>query len=220
MRITPSIYALLLALATSTLAVSPVQGEVPIGAAAVQPLAVGDRAPPFTARHEDGKAYRFDPGHLAKPQVLIFYRGGWCPYCNMQLADMRLVEPKLRASGFEILFLSTDRPELLYTSLKEKGIHYTLLSDNQLQAAEAFHVAFKLDDATYARQLQYGFDLEKTTGSQKHELPVPSVFIIDRSGVIRFVYSNPDFTVRLGADTLWTAAQPFAMSANGARIMR
>jgi peroxiredoxin len=210
MRVTPSIYALLLALVAAAFALSPARAEVPIGAAAVQPLAVGDRAPLFTARHADGTAYRFDPGHLAKPQVLIFYRGGWCPYCNMQLADMRLVEPKLRANGFEILFLSTDRPELLYTSLKEQDIHYTLLSDNLLQAAEAFHVAFKIDDATYARQLQFGFDLEKTTGSQKHELPVPSVFIIDRSGVIRFVYSNPDFTVRLGADALWKAAQPFA----------
>jgi peroxiredoxin len=130
----------------------------------------------------------------------------------MQLNDLRLVEPKLRASGFEIVFLSTDKPQLLYTSPKEKNLSYTLLSDNELHAAEAFHIAYKVDDATYARQLQYGVDLEKTTGTQKHELPVPSVFIIDKSGIIRFVYSNPDYTVRLGADALWDAAKPFANS--------
>jgi peroxiredoxin len=55
---------------------------------------------------------------------------------------------------------------------------------------------------------EYGIDLEATTGTKQHELPVPSVFIIDRSGIIRYVYSNPDYTVRLGADALWAAAAP------------
>jgi peroxiredoxin len=121
-----------------------------------------------------------------------------------------LVEPKLRASGFTILFISTDRPELLYSSLKAADIHYTLLSDGQLLAAKAFHIAYHLDDAAYARQLKWGVDLEKTTGSKEHALPVPSVFIIDSSGVIRFEYSNPDYSVRLAADELWKAAAPFA----------
>ena len=128
----------------------------------------------------------------------------------MQLSDMRLVEPKLRASGFEIVFLSTDRPQLLYSSLKATDIHYTLLSDSHLKAAKAFHIAYHLDGATLAKQREYGVDLERTTGTKRHELPVPSVFIIDTSGTIRFVYSNPDYTVRLGADALWAAAAPLA----------
>jgi peroxiredoxin len=58
----------------------------------------------------------------------------------------------------------------------------------------------------------YGIDLDSTTGQPLHELPVPSVFVIDRTGVIRFVYSNPDYTVRLGADALWDAAKPYAVA--------
>ena len=54
-----------------------------------------------------------------KPTVVLFYRGGWCPYCNAQLSDLHLVEPKLRRSGFEIVFLSSDRPELLYSGLRD-----------------------------------------------------------------------------------------------------
>jgi peroxiredoxin len=202
--------ARLIAVSVISLTARSALADVPVGAAAAQPLAVGDRAPAFSVQFADGKPYRFDPRLLSGPQIVIFYRGGWCPYCNMQLSDLRLVEPKLRASGFDIVFLSTDLPQLLYSSPKEKDLQYTLLSDSQLQAAEAFHIAYKLDDAAYARQLKYGVDLEKTTGTQKHELPVPSVFIIDKSGMIRFVYSNPDYTVRLGADALWNAAQPFA----------
>ncbi len=176
----------------------------------VQPLSAGARAPIFAARTTEGTLRTFAPDSYKKPTVVLFYRGGWCPYCNAQLSDLHLVEPKLRDSGFEIVFLSTDRPELLYSSLKATDIHYTLLSDSRLEAAKAFHVAYHVDDATFAKMREYGVDLEATTGTKQHELPVPSVFIIDTSGTIRFVYSNPDYKIRLGADALWAAARPLA----------
>ena len=168
------------------------------------------RAPAFSAQTKDGVLRTFSPESYQKPTVVIFYRGGWCPYCNMQLSDLHLVEPKLRQSGFEIVFLSTDRPAILYSSLKSEHIDYTLLSDSQLEAAKAFHIAFRLDDATIAKMKGFGVDLDSTTGEPLHELPVPSVFIIDRTGTIRYVYSNPDYKIRLGADALWAAAIPYA----------
>ncbi len=194
------------------LAMVPALAVVPDSPQEVQPLAVGARAPLFAARTTEGVLRTFAPDGYQKPTVVLFYRGGWCPYCNSQLSDLHLVEPKLRRSGFEIVFLSTDRPELLYSSLKAADIHYTLLSDSRLEAAKAFHVAYHVDEATLAKMREYGVDLEATTGTKQHELPVPSVFIIDRSGTIRFVYSNPDYTIRLSADALWAAAQPFAMA--------
>ncbi len=187
------------------------RSDVPTEPTLVHPLPVGAHAPAFAGTRTDGTVRSFNPEAYAHPTVVIFYRGGWCPYCNMQLSDLRLVEPKLRGQGFEIVFLSTDRPEILYSSLKETDIHYTLLSDNHLEAANAFHVAYHLDDATIAVQRKYGVDLEKTTGTALHELPVPSVFIIDTTGTIRFVYSNPDYKIRLSADSLLAAARPYAM---------
>lgn len=200
--------ALLSALILSGAASAPAWADFAPSAEAAQPLAVGARAPDFTAHRVDNSSYTFSSEHLTHPVVLIFYRGGWCPYCNGQLADMHTVEPKLREAGYEVLFVSTDRPELLYSSLKDPSvsIHYTLLSDPTLQAAQAFHIAFHVDDKIYAEELKYGVDLEKTTGTKLHALPVPSVFIIDKSGIIRFVYSNPDFRVRLSGEDLWRAA--------------
>ena len=184
--------------------------DIPSDPAQVQPLAVGMRAPAFSAQTKDGVLRTFSPESYKKPTVVIFYRGGWCPYCNLQLSDLHLVEPKLRQSGFEVVFLSTDRPAILYPSLKSEHIDYTLLSDSRLEAAKAFHIAFHLDDATIAKMKGFGVDLDSTTGEPLHELPVPSVFIIDRTGTIRYVYSNPDFRIRLGADALWAAATPYA----------
>jgi peroxiredoxin len=192
------------------LAIPATQAQIAPSAQAARPLKVGEHAPDFTASRVDHTPYVFSSNHLTRPYVLIFYRGGWCPYCNLQLSDMHLVEPKLRASGFDVLFISTDRPELLYSSLKDQHISYTLVSDPTLQAAQAFHIAFHLDAEQIAEQLKWGVDLEKTTGTKAHALPVPSVFIIDTAGVIRFVYSNPDFKVRLKADDLWQAAKPLA----------
>ncbi|HTV97267.1 MAG TPA: peroxiredoxin-like family protein [Steroidobacteraceae bacterium] len=188
-------------------------GAVPDDPQEVRPLAVGSLAPVFHGRTVEGTVRTFRPGTFDRPTIVLFYRGGWCPYCNTQLSDLRLVEPKLRQRGFEIVFLSTDRPELLYSSLKATDIHYTLLSGSDMQAARAFHIAYRVNDATLAKMREYGVDLESTTGTKLHELPVPSVFIIDTSGTIRYVYSNPDYKVRLGADELWAAAAPFAPSA-------
>ena len=184
--------------------------DIPSDTTQVEPLAVGVQAPPFFALTTKGVVRRFDPDGYRKPTVVIFYRGGWCPYCNAQLSDLHTVEPKLRARGFEIVFLSTDQPKLLYSSLRAADIHYSLLSDSHLRAAKAFHVAYHVNDATLAKMREYGVDLDASTGNAEHELPVPSVFIIDTSGTIRYVYSNPDYTIRLRADALWAAADTLA----------
>src|SRR5277367_1406260 len=188
----------------------PALAGIPDNPQQVQPLSVGARAPIFAARTPEGALRTFLPDSYKKPTVVLFYRGGWCPYCNAQLSDLHLVEPKLKKSGFEIVFLSTDRPELLYSSLKATDIHYTLLSDSHLDAAKSFHIAYHVDDATLAKMREYGVDLEASTGTKQHELPVPSVFIIDTSGTIRYVYSNPDYKIRLGAQALLAATGPYA----------
>lgn len=172
----------------------------------VKPLAAGNAAPAFTAREADGKAFAFDPRKLSRPVMLIFYRGGWCPYCNAHLKDLRTVIPKINALGYDVLFLSTDRPQILVSSLKEP-VDYHLLSDNEVHAARAFGVAYRMDDATYEKYKTYGLDLEESQGAKHHELPVPAVFIVDRAGTIRFAYSNADYTVRLPAADVLAAAQ-------------
>ena len=203
------LWALLVALSIALIP-HAARADIAPNAESARPLGVGERAPDFIATHADGTSYAFSSGGLKQPYVLIFYRGGWCPYCNAQLADMHTVEPNLRAAGFEVVFLSSDRPELLYSSLKDQKVPYTLLSDPSLQAAQAFHIAFHVSDEIYAAELKWGVDLEKTTGNKAHALPVPSVFIVDTSGVIRFVYSNPDYRTRLSAQELWKAAAPLA----------
>ena len=180
---------------------------VPSDPAQVVPLTVGSAMPVAVVQNGDGSERRLGPGPLLRPLVLIFYRGGWCPYCNRHLGALKQVEPELIKLGYEILFLSADRPEILHSSLKEPDIHYTLLSDARMNAARAYRVAFRVDAAALAQYREYGIDLEAASGQTHHELPVPAAFIIDRAGVIRFVHANPDFTTRISPDELLKAAR-------------
>jgi peroxiredoxin len=184
--------------------------DVADNATLVKPLHVGAAAPAVMLRRADGTSFAFRPDKLDQPVVLIFYRGGWCPYCNTHLGELHKVEKPLRELGYRLLFFSADKPELLYSSLKDPSIQYTLLSDSKMTAARAYGVAFRVDDATLERYQRFGIDLEKTSGETHHQLPVPAVFVIDTQGIVRFVHANPDYRVRISNDELLSAARDAA----------
>ena len=119
-------------------------GTVGVGASTVTPLLPGSDAPSFTVTGLTGNVVTVDPSKIKKPLIVTFYRGGWCPYCNLHLAELRKAENQLIEKGFDVWFISPDRPELLYESLQEPDIGYTLLSDSTLDAAKAFGVALSL----------------------------------------------------------------------------
>ncbi|MBS0393131.1 MAG: AhpC/TSA family protein [Proteobacteria bacterium] len=183
---------------------------VPNDPAKVTPLAAGITIPEFSVRNADNSIRHFDAHAFPRPAVLIFYRGGWCPYCNRHLGAIKRVEGEIRRLGFDLLFLSADRPERLYASLSEPNIDYTLLSDAEMQASRALGIAYHLDNASMAKYGEYGVDLEAASGQTHHELPVPAVFIVDTQGVIRFVHANPDYTTRISPEDLLAAARRVA----------
>ena len=175
----------------------------------VQPLLPGMQAPAFDVFSVEGQPVHFDPENMQKPLVLTFFRGGWCPYCNLHLAELRKAESELKEMGFDIWFISIDRPEILYDSLEQPDIDYTILSDSGLAATRAFGLAFRVKAETLERYEKYGIDLEGASGQSHHVLPAPSTFIIASDGMIRFQYTNPDYAVRLHPDVLLAAARAY-----------
>ena len=117
------------------------------------------------------------------------------------------MQEELASLGFPVIAISPDRPEKMTKSLEVKDLGYALYSDSELDAARAFGIAFQLDDATVAKYLEYGIDLEDASGSARHQLPVPSVFLVEAGGAIRWVYSNPDYEVRPENAALLAAAR-------------
>jgi peroxiredoxin len=117
------------------------------------------------------------------------------------------VESELSALGLPVIAIGADRPAGLSNSREAHGLGYTLYSDASLSAARAFGIAFQLDAAEVAQYKGYGIDLEAASGHDHHQLPVPSVFLVEAGGTIRWVYSNPDYQVRPDNARLLEAAR-------------
>ena len=205
---------LLLLLLAGTALADDAPAEKPLARRAedVQPVQVGQRAPAGVLLTPGRATVDLAARYVRTPTMLIFYRGGWCPYCNVHLGQIQSVERELRALGFQIIAISPDRPEKLAESLAERALTYTLLSDSDMTLTRAFGLAFLVDDATRQRYRDFGIDLEAASGQSHHLLPVPAVCLVDRDGVVRFAHWNPDYKTRLGPEELLTAARRVAGS--------
>ncbi len=213
------VYLTFLALLVTTFALSHTNRVVaaeyaalPASAEETTPLRTGDRAPAFTVRTVEDEPFEFDPDNLERPVILISFRGGWCPYCNMHLSELRTVIPELKENGIDVLFLSNDRPELLYSSLKMEtqedidGLDYVILSDANISAAMALGTAFRTDKGLTDYLDGKERDYEGSSIGIHNALAVPAVYVVDQSGEIVFDFINPNYKVRLPADELLETA--------------
>jgi len=123
------------------------------------------------------------------------------------LGQLQTIEKDLKALGYQIIAVTTDRPEELKKSVQKHELTYELLSDSSMAGAKALGIAFKVDDGTLKKLVGYGIDIEAASGETHHLLPVPSVFIVGQDGIIDFSYVNPDHSVRLNADLLLAVAK-------------
>jgi peroxiredoxin len=181
---------------------------VPDDPANVRPLLPGMTVPAFTAPDPDGRERRFAPGELERPLVVTFYRGGWCPYCSKHLMAYRDIEPELLELGYELLFVSPDRPEVSKQHLADSDFEITLLSDSEMAISRAFGLAFRVDEDTVRRyREEHDIDIEGDSGQTHHLLPVPATYVIGTDGVVRFMYANPNYRDRLDPALLVTAAR-------------
>lgn len=183
------------------------KAEIPERAEDVSPLTVGSRLPGVEVR--DGEGVPVSVRQLAegKPTLFLFYRGGWCPYCNTELAALADVFPQLREHGVQVVALSPDRPEAVAEVEAGADHPYRLFSDSSMSAMQAFGVAFRVDEATFARLKGFGIDIEASSGETHRILPVPAVFLTNAQGEVVFRYHNPDYRERLSTKDLLHAVK-------------
>lgn len=176
--------------------------NAPLNPADISPLLIGESIPMVSLKDVNGKSFDLNLAIASKPSILIFYRGGWCPYCTKQLSGLQELLPELETMGYQMIAISTDSPDELSKSQAKAHLGYTLLSDADLNVSKKFGLAFQAPKG-------YSEMLVKTTGGLDQDLllPVPSVFILDKVGKIRYEYVNPDFKQRLNPELLKVVAQ-------------
>ena len=170
-------------------------------------LKVGDSIPDVTLRTVEEKEVSLRKLVSDKPAVLVFYRGGWCPFCNRHLQSLSSIEEDLTKEGVQLIAISMDQPSKLRETMLKDKLDYTLLSDSDANAVKAFGISYNVDNATLEKLKGHNVDLDAAAGNSHHILPHPAVFVINRKGVIRFAHVNPDFKVRLEPAKVLEAAK-------------
>lgn len=164
---------------------------------------VGDTVPDVKLGTEDDGAVSLREVVKEKPAVVIFYRGGWCPYCTRHLGALAEIEGRVLAAGYQILAISPDQPAKLRTTPDREKLGYRLLSDRKAEAAQALSIAFEVPAELVAKyKNEYKIDLEAASGETHHLLPHPAVFVVDRGGVIRYAHVNTNYRVRLAPEEI------------------
>lgn len=171
-----------------------VKAQLPDNAEDISPLLYGETIPDISLTTIDENKTTIKEIVKTKPTILLIYRGGWCPYCNTHLSEIQNIEDDIIALGYQIVAISPDSPENL-SQTKEK-LNYKLFSDSNGSLIKSLGIAFKAPE-------KYSVMLNKTSdGLNNGFLPVPSVFVVDNSGKIKFEYINPDYSNRISANLL------------------
>ncbi|TVR99254.1 MAG: DUF3179 domain-containing protein, partial [Phycisphaerales bacterium] len=170
-------------------------------------LRPGQRAPDVRVTAIDGSEVSLADLYRDGPIVLMFYRGGWCPICTRDLSAWAGRIQELKDAGATLVALTPERPDLAAKTRTETGAGYRVFSDQDHAAAKAFRVHFKVDDETRRKYEQFGLKVTDSNVSGTWELPAPAAFVIDRNGVVRWVFADWDYRKRADPDEVINAVR-------------
>ncbi len=162
-------------------------GQIADSSAETCPLKMGETIPDVTVFDINSNPLKISEAIGSTPTILIFYRGGWCPYCNVHLAALQEREKEFIKMGFQIIAVTPDSSDKIQKTLEKKDLSYTILSDSNFELMSRMGLAY--------------LDRKNRT------LPIPSVYIVDGNGVVQFNYVNQNYKVRIEPELLLKAAE-------------
>lgn len=165
-------------------------------------LGPGDRAPDFDLPSADGRRVRLSDQLEQGPVVLTFYRGAWCPYCNLQLRRLQQALPAFETLGASLLAVSPQLPDGSRAVVDRNALAFAVLSDRNSFVASIYGIVFALAPDDRALFIQAGNDLSNANGDNSWLLPAPSTFVIAADGIIRHARIDADYTGRIQPDEI------------------
>lgn len=154
-----------------------------------------DKAPDFELQNAEGKKVVLSEYLEKGPVVLTWYRGGWCPYCNITLHYLQTYLPQIQAQGANLLALTPEVPDSSLSTIEKHNLEFEVLSDLGNAVAKKYGVVFKLIPEL-AISYQNAFDLHSYNGDQSDELPLAATYIINKEGIIVFTFLSSDYRER------------------------
>ncbi len=164
---------------------------------------VGEQAPDFTLPDALGQPVTLSARLLQGPVVVAFYRGEWCPYCNVQLRAYQRMLPQIQELGASLVAISPQTPDHTLSLVEKQQLAFPVLSDLGNTVARLYRLVFRVPDNTrFIYQQKFGINLPAFNGDDSWELPIPGTFLLDQRGKVRLAFVDVDYTHRLEPSAL------------------
>jgi peroxiredoxin len=173
-------------------------------------LKAGDRIADFSAPDANGETVRLSDLLKKGPVVLSFYRGGWCPYCNLELRALQALLPDVVRLGASLVAISPQSPDESLSTAEKNALTFRVLSDTDSRASKAFGIAFDLAEELRPIYSRFGHALPDKNGVNSWVLPIPATYVIDRAGTITLAFIDVDYRNRLEPADIVTALETLA----------
>lgn len=160
---------------------------------AEQSLKQSDEVPDFTLPDADGQSTNLSDLLKKGPVVVTFYRGSWCPYCNLQLRAYQAILPELARLGATLVAISPQTPDASKEIITKGELAFPVLSDVGNHVARKYRLVFTLPEALRP----FTANLPQYNADDSWELPLPGTFVVDRDGIIQLAFVDADYTKRL-----------------------
>ena len=178
-------------------------------------LKVNDPAPDFSLPDAFGHEISLRTLLGTGPVVISFYRGEWCPFCNLELRAMQQALPEINKLGANLIAISPEKPDNGIVLTEKNKLTFPVLSDFRNAVARQFGIVFRVgDEVQDLSRNVFRNDLALRNGEDSYELPVPATFVIDGRGIVRFAHVNVDYmTGRVEPEEVIAALETIARSA-------
>jgi peroxiredoxin len=172
-----------------------------------QALRVGAKAPDFALVDAGGRTVSLSALLAKGPAVVTFYRGNWCPFCDLQLRSYQGVLPQVRRLGAELVAISPQTADYALLDVEKKQLAFPVLSDGHNRVARQYGLVFTVSDALKELMGGFGHSLPRFNGDDSWELPIPATFVVDQGGMVRLAHVEPDYMRRLEPASVLLALQ-------------
>jgi len=160
-------------------------------------LKVGDKAPNFILKNAYGKKVQLSNVLENGPVILSFYRGAWCPFCNLQLNVLHKSMPHFKKYGAQLILVTPQMPGKSKGQLKKAKYTFEVLSDLDSIVMKQYNLFYRLDDELVKVYKKNGLDVESFNGKGRNVLPIPGTYVIDKKSIIRAAYADTDYKKRM-----------------------
>ncbi len=158
---------------------------------------INDRATAFELPNVKGGNLALDAALQEGPVVLSFYRGSWCPFCNLELNALQSLLPQIKDSGARLIAISPELPDNSLSHREKLGLEFDVLTDSGNKVANDYGLVMTIHESLRPLYLQWGLDVPAANGDDSHTLPVPATYVIDTKGTVRAAYIEKDYTKRM-----------------------